>query len=119
MRSLPGASHPLTQAVAVTILALLSACGCGGGGGSSGGGNPPIPDFSLTVPASASAQQGESTSVNIGITAKNGFASPVDVALTGMPAGVTAVPSEFALSPGGQESVTITASPSAAATSST
>jgi hypothetical protein len=100
------------------ILFLLWGCG---GGSSGGGGNPPPPaaDFSLSVPANASTQQGSSTTITIGMTALNGFNSQVSVTVSGMPAGVTATPSQFTLSAGGQQSVVIAASLTAGAATST
>jgi hypothetical protein len=57
--------------------------------------------------------------VTVGVTAQNGFSSQVNLTISGMPAGVTANPSEFTLSPGSQQSVVIAASLTATAASST
>jgi len=102
------------RATPVLVLSVFLLGGCGGSSG--GGGNPPPSvDFSLSVPGNASAQQGSSTTVTVGVTGLNGFNSQVTVAVSGMPAGVTATPSQFTLSAGGQQSVVIAASLTAAA----
>src|SRR5882762_8057140 len=106
--------HSRMRATPVLVLSVFLLGGCGGSSG--GGGNPPPSvDFSLSVPGNASAQQGSSTTVTVGVTGLNGFNSQVTVAVSGMPAGVTATPSQFTLSAGGQQSVVIAASLTAAA----
>jgi hypothetical protein len=99
----------------VLLLGAYLLSGCGGSGSSGGGGNPPPSvDFSLSVPANASVQQGSSTMVTLGVTGLNGFSSRVSITISGMPTGVTATPSQFTLTPGGQQSVMLAASSSAA-----
>jgi len=96
---------------AVLLLCLLFASNCGGSGGSSGGvGSPPAnPDFSLSVPANASVQQGSFTMVNISVVAIDGFSAQVNITISGIPTGVSATPSQFTLSPGGQQQVMLSA----------
>jgi hypothetical protein len=77
-------------------------------------------DFTLTLqPTSVSLTTGSSASITVGLTGLNGFSSQASVAITGMPAGVTATPSEFNLSSGGQETVTISADSTATLGSTT
>jgi len=52
------------------------------------------------------------------VTAINGFNSQVSVTVSGMPTGATATPSQFNLSPGGQQAVVIAASLTAAVATS-
>jgi hypothetical protein len=78
-------------------------------------------DFSLSVmPASISlTADGTAATVSILATAQNGFSSSVQVAITGLPTGVTAQPSSFTLTPGTAATVTLTAPAGTAAGSST
>jgi hypothetical protein len=91
---------------------LASSCGSGSSGSSAV--PPPTPDFSLVVPANASVQQGSSVPVNVGVTGLNDFSAQVDITISNFPTGVTAVPSQFSLGPGGQQQVAISASETAA-----
>ena len=77
---------------------------------------PPPPDFSLTVtPTSQTLVEGTTgTAISLVATAMNGFASPVDIGITGLPAGVTASPASPTLTPGTAQNVTLAASTSAA-----
>ncbi len=72
---------------------------------------PPQPDFSLAVtPASLSlAAGGAGQPVQVTATALNGFTGTTSVALSGLPAGVTANPATLSLTPGTPQSVTLTA----------
>ncbi len=72
---------------------------------------PPPPDFSLAVsPQSLSVTIGAAGQpVQLTATAVNGFTDNVNVALTGLPAGVTANPASLSLTPGTPQSVTLTA----------
>jgi hypothetical protein len=80
---------------------------------------PPAPpaqaDFSLAVtPASLSLTVGAAGQpVQLTATALNGFSGTASVALTGLPAGVTANPASLSLTPGTPQSVTLTAGNSA------
>lgn len=97
--------------LAPPILFLLTACG----GGSPPSPSPPqVSDFSVSVsPVSASAVLGNSTSpVTVSVGSKNGFNKPVNINLLGLPSGVTATPSSFALQPGAVQPVTFSVSSS-------
>lgn len=76
-------------------------------------------DFTLAVaPASATLGAGASTQVTLSSTAVNGFSGPISVAINGLPAGVTASPATISLQPGTPQTVTLTASATAAGTPS-
>lgn len=103
----------LLHTLTVLFFGVFGLSGCGGG--SSGGGNPPPPgDFSVSAPATASVQQGSSTTISVGVTGLNGFSSQVSITVSGMPLGVTASPSQFTLAAGAQQLVTISATASTA-----
>ena len=72
---------------------------------------PPPPDFSLTVsPTSLNITAGAAgLPVSVLATALNGFTGTVAVAITGLPAGVTANPAALTLTPGTAQSTTLTA----------
>jgi hypothetical protein len=78
-------------------------------------------DFSLSVaPASVSlTANGTTTAVSVLATAQNGFSSNVQVAIAGLPAGVTAQPSSLTLTPGTAATVNLMAPAGTAAGSST
>ncbi len=78
---------------------------------------PPQADFSLAVtPAALSLTAGAAGQpVQLTATALNGFTATASVALSGLPAGVTANPATLSLTPGTPQSVTLTASNSAQA----
>ena len=79
-----------------------------------------VPDFTITAaPASISLQGGGSARLlSVTTAAVNGFTDPVTVSLSGLPAGVTATPSTVTVTPGQLGQFTLTASTSAATTSS-
>ena len=81
----------------------------------------PTPSFTLAVsPAALTLAAGTTgSSVSVKATAANGFAGAVKVAISGLPAGVTANPASFSLTPGTAQSTTLTAASSAAAASVT
>ena len=81
----------------------------------------PAPDFSLSVtPATvALTGGGASAQVSVSVTAINGFSSTVAVAITGLPAGVTASPASVSVSAGTPQIVTLKAAASAAASTGT
>jgi hypothetical protein len=83
-------------------------------------GAPPA-DFSLSVmPASVTlTANGTAATVSVLATAQNGFSSSVQVAISGLPAGVTAQPSSLTLTPGTASTLTLTAPSGTAAGSST
>ena len=74
-----------------------------------------MPDFSLAVtPATLSLTAGGAGQpVQLTATALNGFTGTASVALSGLPAGVTANPATLSLTPGTPQSVTLTAGNSA------
>ncbi len=76
---------------------------------------PTQPDFSLAVsPAALSLTAGGAGQpVQLTATSLNGFTGTVSVALSGLPAGVTANPATLSLTPGTPQSVTLTAAKSA------
>ena len=78
---------------------------------------PPAPDFSLAVsPQSLSVTIGAAGQpVQLSATALNAFSGTVGVALSGLPAGVTANPASLTLTPGTAQSITLTAGNSAQA----
>jgi hypothetical protein len=78
---------------------------------------PAQPDFSLAVtPASLSLTVGAAGQpVQLTATALNEFSGTASVALSGLPAGVTANPASLSLTPGTPQSVTLTAGNSAQA----
>jgi hypothetical protein len=117
--------RPFWSLAAISSSALVSLLGsalllAGCGGGSTSGGPPPpppppSPDFVLTVqPESILISQGTSTTVEVSITSENNFSGQVNVAVNGTPSGVTASPQQFTLSAGGQQSLSISASSTAA-----
>jgi len=73
------------------------------------------PDFSLAItPQSLSLTPGATgLPVQVAATALNGFTGSVSVALSGLPANVTASPASLSLTPGTPQSVTLTAANSA------
>lgn len=78
-------------------------------------------DFSLSVmPTSISlTANGTTTAVSVLATAQNGFSSNVQVAIAGLPTGVTAQPSSLTLTPGTAATLSLTAPAGTAAESST
>ncbi len=89
---------------------LLLVAGCGGSSG----------NYSLTATtASLSLTAGSTGTFSVTSTATNGFNQPVAVALTGLPAGVTASPSTLTLTAGAAQTVTLTAASSAAVANGT
>ncbi len=82
---------------------------------------PPAPDFSLSAtPATVTVTaDGTPATVSLLATAQNGFSGNVQVAIAGLPAGVTAKPSPITLTPGTAATLTLTAPAGTAAGSST
>jgi hypothetical protein len=80
-----------------------------------------VPDFSVAAAPAAVALTGGAAgqTVTVSVTAVNGFTSPVSVALSGLPAGVTAAPASVMVSPGVPQTMTLTAGATAAASSET
>jgi hypothetical protein len=82
---------------ALVLLCLVAALGCG-----SKPGNSVTPDFALAAaPGSLSLQSGGSVRLlSVTVNSVGTFSSLVNVALSGLPAGVTATPATLTLSPG-------------------
>ncbi len=81
----------------------------------------PPGDFSLSVtPASLTlTANGTAGTVSVLATAQNGFSSSVQVAIAGLPTGVTVQPSSLTLTPGTAATLTLTAPAGTAAGSAT
>jgi hypothetical protein len=81
----------------------------------------PPPDFTLALsPASLTIVAGAAGSpVSVTAAAVNSFSGTVAVAITGLPAGVTANPASLSLAPGVAQSTTLTAAVTAAGTTAT
>ena len=77
----------------------------------------PPADFSLAAtPASQTLSAGGSgAQVTLTVTPTNGFSSPVAIAVSGLPAGVSASPATLNITPGTPTSLTLTAAASAPA----
>ncbi|MGI8772247.1 MAG: beta strand repeat-containing protein, partial [Acidobacteriaceae bacterium] len=76
-------------------------------------GPPSGADFTFTADPAVTIAPGASGQVTLSATAVNGFNAPIQVALTGLPAGVTG-PSAITLTVGTPQSVTLTVDKSAA-----
>jgi outer membrane protein assembly factor BamB len=78
------------------------------------------PDFSLSVNlASVSLTAGTAQTVIVSATAIDGFSQSIQVAVNGLPSGVSASPSTFTLVPGTSQQVSLTAAASAPAATAT
>jgi hypothetical protein len=106
--------------LSVLISLAFGIAGCGGTS-SSPNTSKPMPDFSLSVSPTAASLQGGATGQFITVTANptNGFASPVSVTLSGLPAGVSADPSTLALSVGAPQKIAFAADNTVAAGTAT
>ena len=98
------------------LATLVFAVGCGTSSGPSA-----LPNFTIAAaPATVALQSGGSArALTVTAGGVNGFTSPVTISLSGLPTGVTASPSTLSLAPGQLGQFMLTASPSAAPTSST
>jgi hypothetical protein len=104
------------SAFLITVFVIFLT-GCGGGGGGGTQPPPPRPDFTISLSATTVtiAQGSSSGPVNVSVNGLNGFSGSVQVALSGVPAGVTSNPaSPFSVSTGQPVSVIVGAAPSAA-----
>jgi hypothetical protein len=105
MREYRRLATPARAFVTVCIWAWMgSFIGCGSG--STPTLPPPDKGFSITVaPAAITADAGESNSTfSVSIAGQNGFADPVAITLSGLPAGVTTSPaSPFSIPAGGSQ----------------
>jgi hypothetical protein len=108
-------------AIAGWMLLLLDLVSCGGGSHSTTTTTSSTPDFSLTVSPTTAALTagGASQQMSVNAVAANGFTASVAVALTGLPAGVSASPATLTLTPGTAQTVTLTAASSAASGNAT
>jgi hypothetical protein len=76
------------------------------------------PDFSLSesVPSVLVTAGGSAQTVSVSAAALDGFSGTVQVTVTGVPAGVTASPASFSLTPGSPQTVNFTAAAGAGST---
>jgi hypothetical protein len=83
---------------------------------SCGGSNAPAADFTVTMtPAAVTLLAGGAgQQISVNAASSNGFTAMVSVAITGLPAGVTAQPATLTLTPGTPQNVTLTAAANAA-----
>lgn len=98
------------------LLAAAGLSGCGGGAASGA-----TPDFSISVsPSAVSADVGSTTPpIAISVNAQPGFSGTVNIALQGVPQGVTALPSSsFSLNAGTSQPITFSVTGSASVGSS-
>src|SRR5215472_15657598 len=106
----------LSRVVSYSILLTwitLTFLGCGGGSSSS---TPPVPNFTLVAnPQTLTIGPGGSSVVQITVQPSDGFASSVTVMVSGLPSGVTVMPSSsFSVTPSSGQSLTFVADPSVA-----
>ncbi|HEX5236425.1 MAG TPA: pyrrolo-quinoline quinone [Silvibacterium sp.] len=112
----------LTKMPVPGLLLCLALAGCGTTGSMSGGGttNTPSPDFMLAVsPATLTLTAGGTAQVSVTATAISSFNGAVSVAISGLPAGVSASPATLTLTPGMAQSTTLSAAADAAAATPT
>ncbi len=75
---------------------------------------PPQPDFTVAVaPTAVTVVQGSGGGTIVSVAGQNGFASPVELALSGLPDGVEASFSSNTVTPPGTSTATFSASPAA------
>lgn len=104
----PSATLYRALGYACVFLWLGSLVGCGGSAPSSP--PPPPKDFGIVLsPATITADvDSSSTSFTVSVVGQNGFASPVNVTVSGLPAGATTSPSApFSAAAGSPQTVTI------------
>src|SRR5208283_335245 len=95
-------SKPIFRTLPLILVLVLN--GCGGGGSSTPPPPPATPSFTISVnPPNFSMSPGTSTTVNVSLQAQNGFDGTATVAISGLPDGLTVVPSSpFSLTAAGQ-----------------
>jgi hypothetical protein len=103
-------------AVGISFLLCLVLMACGGGSKTT-----VATDFALgLMPVSLTLVPGGATQqISVDAVAANGFTGMVTVAITGLPAGVTAQPATLTLTPGMAQNVTVTAAATVTAGSAT
>lgn len=114
--------HPSFQSLCAFLISLQFACVvCGCGAGSSSSAPPPAAgDFSVAAnPTTVTVFPDYGTPVSISVAAVNGFSSSVSIQVSGLPAGVTASPAVFNVTPGATQNVLLSASQSASVTTTT
>jgi outer membrane protein assembly factor BamB len=99
--------------VAITVACLLALAGCGANPAS----DIPAGDFTLAVtPASTTlAPGGAGQALIVTATADGIFNNTINIAISGVPSGVTATPASLTLSPGKSQNVILTAASNASA----
>lgn len=98
----------------------LAACGNSTSSMSMGGGTNQSPDFMLSVsPATLTLKAGGTVQVSVAATGINAFKGTLSVAISGLPAGVTANPATLTVTSGMSQSTTLSATTGAAAATST
>jgi hypothetical protein len=93
----------------ICILALML-ISCGSSPNSGGGTNPPRPDFTISLDNSSISQQagGAAVPFTISIAARNGFSEPVSIALSGLPSGVSSLPTApFTIAAGSSQAISL------------
>lgn len=107
----------------VVLTVAVWGSGCGGGGTNAAATSAPAaaPDFSLatSAPSVSLTAGGTAQTVTVTATAENGFSGAITVAMSGLPAGVTATPGTLSLVAGTPQSVALAATASAAAATAT
>ena len=101
---------------AVSVLAVVGA-GCG----STSATTPAQPNFTFTASATnlTLTPGGSAQAVTLSATALNGFSGTIQVAVSGLPAGVTVTPAMVTLTPGVSQQVSFAAAASAGTSSAT
>jgi hypothetical protein len=100
----------------VAFVIAIFICGCGSSPRSGG-----MPNFSISasVTSVSLTAGGSAQTLAVSTVASGGLSQSIQVAASGLPAGVTASPSTFTLAPGSSQQVKVTAAPSATAGSAT
>jgi hypothetical protein len=111
--------HRLPGSLFVTLVVTFT--GIVGCGGTHMPANTPTPDFTLSASPTTASLTGGAPGQAVSVTANalNGFSLPVAVALSGLPAGVTARPGTLTLAAGVAQNMTFTADATVAASSAT
>jgi len=116
-------NDPRQRALSVfSVAALAALCvGCGQTSGGTGTKTGPSPDFSLALSAGSLSVTagGTAETDSLSATAENGFSGTIQITVSGVPAGVTASPASFSLTPGTPQTISLTAGTSAAAGTAT